>query len=847
MISSATNRRRHIISLCTFLVCCCSCFSSAKDNITTGEFINDGLSYLESQDKRFQMGFFQQRNTSQQTRRYVGIWFAMDPSTVVWVANRDKPVLDTTGVFTVAEDGNFKVVNKDETVFTTATDGAQLRMLKLLDTGNAVLINVPSGRILWQSFENPTDTFLPGMMMGTNITLISWKSITDPGSGSFEFQPDPGTNRFSILNGSATYLWKSGKMSTTSFDDNQILSEVFNLLSNTTTQKRNTILTNSTIVSETYWVIEPNSRLVMGHDGKIQYFSWSDAKSQWVLEWKEPKDACSVYKACGPFGMCNQSNELSPSCSCLRGFELDNKENGCKRASAICEGRTKDTFINISMASMDDTPLPIHKSDNESECIKVCLANCDCLAYSYSSQGQGDRRDISRENAQGCWLWNSEPYNLRAKGTHNISFRVSSSTIDSQRIDPPAQNPETERKSSSRKRVLVVSIVISAMVFTLFCGIGYISYKRSVNRRSNNQNITITHINELLHRDHSIEDDMQSIDVPYFELDSIIAATNDFSEENRLGQGGFGPVYRGKLPGGQEIAVKRLSSLSGQGLQEFRNEVTLIAKLQHRNLVRLLGYCIMGEEKMLLYEYLPNKSLDLIIFDRALCASLDWDMRFNIVMGIARGLNYLHHDSRLRIIHRDLKTSNILLDEEMNPKISDFGLAKIVKGKDTEDMTNRVVGTFGYMSPEYALDGIFSIKSDVFSFGVVLLEIVSGKKNIGFYQSQKSIRLLGHAWNLWTEDRPFELLDHTLRESCNSNEVLKCITVGLLCVQGDPNDRPTMTNVVMMLGGDMANIPAPKEPAFISTRDQVNSSFSSSSKLDTQTKNMLTITEVAWR
>ncbi|KAK9065158.1 hypothetical protein SSX86_016541 [Deinandra increscens subsp. villosa] len=355
--------------------------------------------------------------------------------------------------------------------------------------------------------------------------------------------------------------------------------------------------------------------------------------------------------------------------------------------------------------------------------------------------------------------------------------------------------------------------------------------------------ITRTHINELLHLDYSKEDGSEGVDVPYFELESIIAATNDFSEENRLGQGGFGPVYRGKFPGGQEIAVKRLSSLSGQGLQEFRNEVTLIAKLQHRNLVRLLGYCIMGEEKMLLYEYLPNRSLDLFIFDGTLGASLDWDMRFSIIMGIGRGLHYLHHDSRLRIIHRDLKTSNILLDEEMNPKISDFGLAKIVRGKDTEAITNRVVGTFGYMSPEYALDGMFSIKSDVFSFGVVLLEIISGKRNTGFYQSQKSISLLGHAWSLWTEDRPFDLLDHILQKSYGSSEVLKCIIVGLLCVQGDPDDRPTMTNVVMMLGGDMATLPTPKEPAFISRREQAISSSSSSSKQDTQTKNMLTISE----
>ncbi|KAJ0521966.1 putative protein kinase RLK-Pelle-DLSV family [Helianthus annuus] len=730
-------------------------------------------------------------------------------------------------------------------------EGAPLTTLKLLDTGNAVLIDVELRCILWQSFETPTDTFLPGMKMGKNLKLTSWRTVTDPGSGSFKFQTDPGTARYSIVNGSTTFLWKSGKISKDdSFDDNQMFSNAFNFLSNTTTLKRKIILPNPnpnpnpnrTVSYETYVVVDPNSRLVMGHLGKLQYFIWSEEKNQWGLEWEEPKDACSLYKVCGPFGMCKEKNG-SPLCSCLHGFvpiSPDDHTQGCMRTSKICDESTKDTFINITMISMDDTTLPIYHSKNESECIEDCLKDCNCLAYSYSSQKEGGIQDPSRENL-GCWFWDTEPYNLRGKGEHTISFRVSTSSKAN--ISGTLKKRNTEGRSSSLKRVLAISVVGSALVLSLFGGISYIMCKRLVNRRKKNQNNiefkscnTRRHINELLHLDHSKEDDREGLDVQHFELESIVAATNDFSEENLLGQGGFGPVYKGKLPGGQEIAVKRLSSLSRQGLQEFKNEITLIAKLQHINLVRILGYCITGEEKMLLYEYLPNRSLDKFIFDPILRASLDWKMRFSIIMGIARGLNYLHHDSRLRIIHRDLKTSNILLDEEMNPKISDFGLAKIVKGKDMEAVTNKVVGTFGYMSPEYARKGKFSIKSDVFSFGVVLLEILSGKRNTGFYQSQKSTSLLEHAWSLWIEDRPFELLDQILVNSCDSTEVLKCINVGLLCVQGDPDDRPTMTNAVMMLGGDMAMLPNPKEPAVIPRRDH-----------DVSSKNTLTITDVAGR
>uniref|UniRef100_M0ZPK6 ATP binding protein n=1 Tax=Solanum tuberosum TaxID=4113 RepID=M0ZPK6_SOLTU len=297
-----------------------------------------------------------------------------------------------------------------------------------------------------------------------------------------------------------------------------------------------------------------------------------------------------------------------------------------------------------------------------------------------------------------------------------------------------------------------------------------------------------------------------------YDFSTIEAATNFFSMENKIGVGGFGDVYKGELDNGQEIAVKRLSRRSSQGVEEFKNEVVLVAKLQHRNLVRLLGFCLEGEEKILIYEFVSNKSLDYFLFDTKKQATLDWSVRDKIIKGIVRGLVYLHEDSRPRIIHRDLKASNILLDKDMNPKISDFGMARIFGVDQIEGSTNIIVGTYGYMSPEYAMHGQFSVKSDVFSFGVLLLEIISGKKRNN--KEDKFDDLLIHAWRLWKDGRAMEIVDPTLIGDSNSmSKIMRCIHIGLLCVQIDLDGRPTTTLISHILDTNSAILPEPNQPA----------------------------------
>ncbi|CAA3023230.1 G-type lectin S-receptor-like serine/threonine-protein kinase B120 [Olea europaea var. sylvestris] len=309
----------------------------------------------------------------------------------------------------------------------------------------------------------------------------------------------------------------------------------------------------------------------------------------------------------------------------------------------------------------------------------------------------------------------------------------------------------------------------------------------------------------------AVDDGAEESSDLFFSLQTLQIATNFFSDLNRLGHGGFGPVYKGLMPNGQEVAVKKLSLNSRQGLKEFTNEVKLLLRIQHRNLVTLLGCCVEGPEKMLVYEYLPNRSLDYFLFDKEKSRLLDWKKRYQIVSGIARGLLYLHEEAPERIIHRDIKASNILLDEQLIPKISDFGLARLFPGDDTHLNTFRISGTHGYMAPEYAIRGYLSVKTDVFSFGILVLEIVSGRKNHdGFLDAQKA-DLLNYTWTLFEAGKSEELVKGSL-DKYNPEEAAICIQLGLLCCQASIADRPDMNSVNLMLSSDSFTLPRPGKP-----------------------------------
>ncbi|KAI3778827.1 hypothetical protein L2E82_08212 [Cichorium intybus] len=344
--------------------------------------------------------------------------------------------------------------------------------------------------------------------------------------------------------------------------------------------------------------------------------------------------------------------------------------------------------------------------------------------------------------------------------------------------------PSTSKKNNI---VLIVGILVLILVVSFLTLLALYILRRRRKRKENDDNY---------------DEEFLGIDTkPYtFSYGDLRDATDDFSPANKLGEGGFGPVYKGTLEDGRVIAVKQLSIASHQGKSQFVAEIATISAVQHRNLVKLYGCCIDGVKRLLVYEYLENKSLDQALFGSSKLW-LTWPTRFEICMGLARGLSYLHEESRIRIIHRDVKSSNVLLDSDLSPKISDFGLAKLYDDKQTH-MSTRVAGTFGYLAPEYAMRGHLTEKADVFGFGVVALEIISGRPNSDSNLEDDKIYLLEWAWNLHEASREIELVDEELSEF-DKNEVKRVIKVALLCTQTSPTQRPSMSRVVAMISGDI--------------------------------------------
>ncbi|XP_021666772.2 G-type lectin S-receptor-like serine/threonine-protein kinase RKS1 isoform X3 [Hevea brasiliensis] len=706
-----------------------SCLSISA--ITLNQSIT-GSNLLLSRKEIFALGFFSPGNSKY---KYLGIWYHKLPEqTVVWVANRNNPINDTSGVLFLAPDGNLELYNNHDRGLpfwstNVSMEGTVDCVACLLDSGNLVLVpNDESKRIFWQSFDYPTDTMLPGMKLGLDRriglerSLTSWRSADDPGTGDWLYRLNPsGCPQFFLYNGLIPYWrsppWPWGPTPVPGY-------------SSTSTNNQDEIYYS--FHSEVDESIP--TRNVVNNSGLVQRLTWDNSSYQWRVPRSDPK---YIYGHCGGYSILNANNFDSLDCMCLPGYEPKSIKNwylrdgsaGCvrKREQTMSMCRNGEGFVKVEHLKVPDTSIAalMNTSLSSTECEQLCLNNCSCKAFAVL--------DIERKGV-GCLTW----YGQLMDTTQYSEARELYVRVDAIELAEYKKKERGFLKKKGRLAIPILSVGFAIFLIVIFAYL-WLSNKRKTGVKKK-AIFSILLENELI-------ESRQSPDLPIFNLRTISAATNNFSPANKLGQGGFGSVYKGRLHNGQEIAVKRLSQSSGQGIEEFKNEVALIARLQHRNLIKLLGCCIHREEQMLIYEYLPNKSLDCFIFDQRQRSFLDWNKRFDIIVGIARGILYLHHDSRLRIIHRDLKTSNILLDADMNPKISDFGMARIFRGDEVQDKTNRVVGTYGYMAPEYVMFGKFSTKSDVFSFGVMLLEIISGKKSNTCYPEDPSLNLIGHVSN----------------------------------------------------------------------------------------------------
>ncbi|XP_057537118.1 G-type lectin S-receptor-like serine/threonine-protein kinase At1g11410 isoform X1 [Amaranthus tricolor] len=805
---------------------------ASVDTITPTSPLRDG-DVLTSKAGKFTLGFFSPGNSTR--KRYVGTWFTkVSVQSVVWVANRDTPINGSLGTLSINGDGHLRITSRKTVLWSTdisvpGSVNINSTSCKLLDTGNLVLTTDNGKVLLWQSFDHITDTFLPEMKLGLdkrtglNRHLTSWRSNDDPSPGNFSFRVDPnGSPQFFLYQGSSP-VWRTGPWIGQKWSGVPEMTRayIFNysFVSDTNEISVSYRVLNDSIIS--IFVVDGNS-------GTVQRRTWQENTKRWIEFWSAPKELCDQYGECGAFASCNPNSANQFQCTCFPGYEpksprdwyLRDGSQGCVRQENRSMCKNGEGFLKLESMKLPDTSNAlVNKSSTLKECEEECLKNCSCIGYTSADDTGAGSGCISLYGA----LIDTRVY---PDGGQDVYFRADAVELAKyKRSKGPFSNKKMEA-------VLIVLVLLASTLFIFFLVYWIHQKKKRAWEEAEERSLWTK----------DVEESDSGSDLPFFTRSELAAATDNFSLANKLGEGGFGSVYKGRMENGQEIAVKKLAPNSGQGIQEFKNEVRLIAKLQHRNLVKMLGCCIKGEEKMLIYEFMPNKSLDTFIFNEEIKSSLDWTKRFDIIIGIARGMLYLHQDSRLRIIHRDLKASNILLDKNMVPKISDFGMARIFGNEQVQVNTTRVVGTYGYMAPEYALQGVMSIKSDVFSFGVLLLEIITGRKNSGFYPDNPSINLVGHVWELWKEGRSLEIVDTSVKDSDADEELLSCIQIGLLCVQERADDRPTMSTVVFMLSNNV-ELPSPSQPAFIH-KGSLHDADPSSSSAGAYSVNELSYTSV---
>ncbi|KAL8127218.1 hypothetical protein AgCh_014216 [Apium graveolens] len=587
------------------------------DIIKANQNIRDG-STIVSKGRYFELGFF---NLGSSTNRYVGIWYKKIPQkTIVWIANRETPLKTTSGLLKLNSNGNLVVLNGSDYVVWSSNSSTSVNVpvVQLLDSGNLIIRDETDSdpeNYLWQSFDIPGNTFLPGAKLGWNLEtgleryLSSWKSEDDPSVGEYTFHIDRNGFPQEILRKGNVIQSRGGPWNGVRFSGTPNLKPnpiyKFDFVSNDKELYYHYELINASVAS----------RMILHPLGYLQRWTWIEKFQLWKLYLTAQIDDCDRYALCGPYGSCNIDS--SPACECLSKFQPKNKNEwdiadwsgGCERKVQLSCGDGEGFVMHSGLKLPDPQRSWFASNVSLDECKKVCMKNCSCTAYANT--------DI-RGSGSGCLLWFNELIDIRElkENGQDLYIRMAASELPA----PPSG------KNGRFKVQLVIIPIMSIIMIGL--GVLWVVWKRRKKRAEG--------IRRLYSEGNGNRED--DLELPLFDFITLANATNGFSKDSKLGEGGFGPVYKGILDKRNEIAVKRLSKDSTQGPKEFKNEVSCIAQLQHRNLVKLLGCSVQEGERLLVYEYMPNKSLDLFIFDKNQSKALDWPMRYNIINGIARGL-----------------------------------------------------------------------------------------------------------------------------------------------------------------------------------------------------------------
>ncbi|XP_028801240.1 G-type lectin S-receptor-like serine/threonine-protein kinase LECRK3 [Neltuma alba] len=745
--------------------------------IPLGSFLSPPNSW-SSHSGQFKFGFYNQSSGFK-----VGIWLLDGTNkTIVWTANRDDPPVFPNAKLVLTKRGELSLqAGQGQQKVIAHSNNGTVSSASMLDSGNFVLRN-KSSHILWQSFDYPTDTLLGGQTLPCGSQLVSSSSDTNQSSGRFQLWMQADGNlvlypRYSGRTASDAY-WASGTYHGRSFKYNLFLN-------NTGPQPLcivNASSSNSAIVwCEDYSSFKGNNtiyRATIHSDGVLRlYAHFEDAhgKHQVIKLWSPQglDNQCNLKTFCGFNSYCT-INDIEPGCNCLPGTDFidpSHKNLGCKRnfLEAECKGgKDNATFYYMSpMKSMKTDDLPYTVEDIlEEECLSSCLQDCYCGAAFYEDNWCKKEKLPFR-------------YFTREPGSSlTIYFKVGNVSLKG--------NSTSSIKKTSKRAILLIIVVILGFAILLCLAIavssrfiykiGILSYKR------------LLEIGDL--------DLNEGITLRVFSYNELKKATNGFKQE--VGKGSFGSVYRGTLHKGKKlIAVKRLQKLIEEGEREFQAEMQVIGKTHHKNLVRLLGYCAEGSKRLLVYEYMSNGSLEKLIFGHSTIRP-DWDQRRRIALDIARGLLYLHEQCRVPIIHCDIKPQNILMDEFLTAKISDFGLAKLLMPDQTRTFT-QARGTRGYLAPEWSKNTPITVKADVYSYGIMLLEIVFCRRSLVVNMSNPEQIVLSN-WVYKCFARR-ELNKLVVGEEVDNSLLENMVKVGLWCIQDEPFLRPSMKSVVLMLEG----------------------------------------------